>query len=508
MASIRSLSRWPGWLPLLAAILCYALTLNGTFIYDDVELLLEDPRLNDPARWRELFTRSFNGGEDNLYRPLVSLSFLLQHRLHGPIAWPYHLVNVALHALASVTVASLARRLAGRAADPSAQTFATVAGLLFAVHPVHVEAVAGITGRAELLCAIGVCAALGRLVEPTGRHDLLVILSGFVLALLSKEHAMILPVLAGAWLLALRARGGPPDPTTRRLHAMAFGTTSILLAFYVVARQSFLKFDWDRSFLDWTIQPLILASPTARWTLPLELLGRYVALLIAPTHLSIDHGYAVVLPRVRWDTLYPYLGVLAATGWLAWVAVSIRKRSATSLFLALASAVSLAIPMNLVAIIGTVFGERLMYLPSAFLLIAAAISLAALPRRVNLALATVISLLFAARTVAYATEWQDRLLFYERSLQRQPTSIRLLMLTAHEHHRRGNEARAECLLYRARAIAPGYDELLLRLAIFAAQRGEFALARARLDDAMDLAPRGKNALLSAYIDRLEQEKAR
>lgn len=508
MASFPAACQRPWLLPTLAAVACYAITLNGTFVYDDVELILHDPRMTDPARWRELLTASYNGGEDNLYRPLVTLSFYLQHRLHGPVAWPFHLVNLALHALATLAVVGLARRLAGPSDDTSARFVATVAGLLFAVHPLHVEAVAGIYGRAELLCVVGVCLSLARAIEPTGRRDLAVIVLGFLLALLSKEHALILPVLLGAWFGARRLVNGPLALEQRRHGAIAFVSTSVLLAIYVATRQAFLKFDWDRSFLDWTIQPLILAGPLDRWTLPLELLGRYVALLIAPVHLSIDHGYAVLLHRVRWESIYPWLGIVVAACWLAWVGISIARKSAASLFLALASAISLAIPLQLVGIIGTIFGERLMYLPSVFLLIAAAMLLRDLPRRVRVPPVALIVLAWSARSIVYAAEWSDRLAFYDRSLQRQPTSIRLLMLTAHENQQQGHWPRGEVLLLRARTIAPRYDEPLIRMAIFAAERGEFQLARRRLDAAMNLQPRVKTTLLYGYIDRLEREKAR
>src|SRR5437868_391636 len=84
------------------ALALYAITLGGTYIYDDRPILQQDPRLTSPARWKELWTRDyFNGGPDNLYRPLVSTTYALQVWGHGASesrAWIFHLINWLFHA--------------------------------------------------------------------------------------------------------------------------------------------------------------------------------------------------------------------------------------------------------------------------------------------------------------------------------------------------------------------------------------------------------------------------
>lgn len=174
---------------------------------------------------------------------------------------------------------------------------------------------------------------------------------------------------------------------------------------------------------------------------------------------------------------------------------------------------TLAIPLNLVAIIGTIFGERLLHLPSAFALMALAWALSgAIAARRSRAVATAVLvalvMLWTLRSASYAARFHDRLSFYETSLREQPRSLRLYVLTAHENLRRGNASRAERLLCEALSLAPQYDELYVRLAEIAWKRGDFALARRRLDAAMNVQPRGKTALLYGYIDRLERENAR
>jgi protein O-mannosyl-transferase len=137
------------------SIVLYAVTLAGGFVYDDQTLCRDDPRLTEPGGWiRYLREPYFRSAPDPLWRPIPCLSYLAHRQLHGTLAWPMHAVNIVLHAVVSAMTAVLAFRLTGRIA------VAWLAGLLFAAHPVHVEAVAYLVGRAESLCAIGVIGGL------------------------------------------------------------------------------------------------------------------------------------------------------------------------------------------------------------------------------------------------------------------------------------------------------------------------------------------------------------
>jgi hypothetical protein len=89
-----------------------------------------------------------HSGSHGSYRPLCVLSFRLNYMLGGFRAWGYHLVNILLHCLATSLVVRLARLL-----FPSNLPVA-ITGLLFAAHPIHTEAVAGIVGRADVAACI------------------------------------------------------------------------------------------------------------------------------------------------------------------------------------------------------------------------------------------------------------------------------------------------------------------------------------------------------------------
>ena len=89
-----------------------------------------------------------HSGSHGSYRPLCVLTFRLNYLLGGFKAWGYHLVNILLHCLATSLVVRLARLL-----FPSYVPVA-ITGLLFAAHPIHTEAVAGVVGRADVAACI------------------------------------------------------------------------------------------------------------------------------------------------------------------------------------------------------------------------------------------------------------------------------------------------------------------------------------------------------------------
>ncbi len=413
MADLRRDWR-PALISALVALSLYSLTLGGTYVYDDRYIVGTDPRLAHPAQWGQYWTKDyFNGGPDNLYRPLVSMSYAIQWWLHGNSdsrAWLFHLVNLLLFAGTCAGVAEFTRRLAG-------SRIALIAGIVYAAHPIHVEAVANIVGRAELACGLGIILGLVLLLrKPMTVARAFAIWSCFILALLSKEQGMLLPLaLALAWPLRRFVQPKrPPDPPDERAGRLALiMLLTWTLAGYIIFRENILKFWWDRSFLDWTINPVLRSTGPDRILLPLALFGRYIALLFAPVHLSLDYGARVIMPHVSPRDPYLYLGFIAAAVWLIAFGAAVIRRGWLVAFCLLAFGIFYGVVSNIPTLIGVDFAERLMYIPSIFICILIAWLLARLRRTILVPAVSVIVILLSLRTVTYAWQWNDRLRLYE-----------------------------------------------------------------------------------------------
>jgi hypothetical protein len=129
----------------MIALLLFAPGLLDGFAYDDVPVIVGDPRIRSLSNLPAILTGGYWQNSDlAIYRPLTTLSFSVDWSLAPANAAWFHFTNILLNAGAAVLVFMLLNRLF--AAGP-----ALAGALLFAVHPVHVEAVTNVVGRAELL---------------------------------------------------------------------------------------------------------------------------------------------------------------------------------------------------------------------------------------------------------------------------------------------------------------------------------------------------------------------
>ena len=282
----------------LAAVLVYASTLGHDFVWDDRTILLAHEDLGDWSRVTETLTSNFfqesqERGDFDYWRPLVVLSHMLETSLFGRSAWGFHLVNVLLHATASMLVVGLALLWFERG-----RSTALLAGLLFAVHPVHVEVVAWVSGRSDLLLGLFLLLALvadrrWALTRRVGWQ--LVSLGAFAGALFSKEAAVIFPAL-----VAVRGFLEGPTETPPRFRALAAiraaAPSLVLLGLYVWLRFLVVGAEagagglaaGERLSLFWTWW-------SAFWL--------YTRLLVWPASLSILHQVELLNSPWSWSVL-------------------------------------------------------------------------------------------------------------------------------------------------------------------------------------------------------------
>jgi len=134
------------------AVVPYLGTLDADLVWDD-RSLVGDRRFVAPDVLWQVVTGDFFGKSDEVYqygyyRPLTTLSYYLTWRLVGEQPLLYHLSNISLHAACTLLLAVWLKLLIG------SRVAAVIGALLFAVHPVHVESVAWVSGRTDVLCAL------------------------------------------------------------------------------------------------------------------------------------------------------------------------------------------------------------------------------------------------------------------------------------------------------------------------------------------------------------------
>jgi len=362
----------------LLSILPYLNGLRGGFVFDDRYLAAAHPAVQGTGGFEigRTLTAPYWGELQGalLWRPVTTLSFALDQRIGGGSPAWFHVVNLLLHAAVTILWALLVRRLTRRDA------LALVTGALFAVHPLHTEAVTWISGRAELLAAaFGLAGLHFALPGSARRWTRWLAPIAILLAIGSKESAVTIPlvlVLIG-WSLGTRRPGGTPAtsalrPPSRWIAVASF--TPILV--YVLVRRAVLG-TWAGPTPDPMDNPMVGVGLAARIPTALECAGRYVSLVLWPARLSVDYS-TPALTLVRTVTPLLALGVASAAG-LVWLAI--RRRGTPEGFGAGFAILTFALASNLPVVIGTIFAERLFYLPSAGILLAGATGGFALARR-------------------------------------------------------------------------------------------------------------------------------
>jgi protein O-mannosyl-transferase len=488
---------------LLVLVSCavYADTLSNRFAYDDEIQVVQNPYIRRLASLPTVFAMPTWPG--SVYRPLVLATYSLTHALVGSEPWLYHATNVLLHAAVVALAYLVLVRLVGRG-------LAFVTCLLFAVHPIHVDAVAGVANRTELMgAALGlVCIWLvlrwdeGRLVEGTARSRrhgtawLVALFVVYLMALLSKESVLTLFLLVPLCLWVANPAGALPGRSTLRARyappLVVMGSAlAICVAVRGVVLGELLRDPAGTPALD---NPLGHVGAPERLLRALILLGRYLAEIVFPARLSPD--YSLGAGGLGEDALAPsslvhlalVVGLVALVG-AAW------RRDRRVVFFGLWFGAAFALTANLLFAMPTVFGERLAYLPSlgvCGLLAWALLRLGPGPRAVAL---SAIVIVLAARTWSYGAAWRDNDTLFRYAMGVVPGSARVQIGYAEALSRHGAFAAARRRFSEVVASYPLHAEPHYGIAVIDLQEGRRAEAVAGLERTLALAPNHLPALM-------------
>lgn len=419
-----SIHRRGVWLVLvfLSVTAVYATTLGHGFVFDDTIDVVDNPLVQSWDNLGTIFSapsRSGVGLDTGLYRPITSVSYLIDHSISGLDPAVFHATNILLHAAVSVLVMFLAMSLGAPVAASG------IAAILFGVHPAHVEVVANIAGRKEALMA-GLLLA-GLLARHVGLRKggawQLAAATLYLLAILSKETAIVgLPVIL-LWDRLLRGAENP-DGARRRRHSYWLWAGAVLL--YAVMRWNAVGglAPPEIPFLD---NPAAHAGLGSRVMTAFTVLALGVWHIVAPIDLSPDYSFnAIPIVSSLWDGRF-----LIAIGTIAtMVALVLRwHRKSPVLVLALMWYLLAILPAsNLILPIGTIFGDRMLYLPSTAVFALAAVAMASVPHKVRYP-AVVVGLAIlgglVVQTVTYSKVWRDEISLFEYAVGVVPGSAKV-----------------------------------------------------------------------------------
>lgn len=497
----------------MVAMLVYLPTLQNGFAYDDLPIIVLDERVTSFDVQQILVQGYWRDTTSALYRPLTTLSYAVDWKLSGGSAVWFHLANAIWHGAVSALLLLLLRALRAPA------TPALLAGVVFAVHPVHVEAVANTVGRAELMAAAFILAAAllwtrpPRAVTRPAGVALLALLS--ILALFAKESAAVLPGLLVVIDIVQRrlARGGVTSWLRMRLLPLAACMAAIVLFFTL---RTLLPGSLTPDNLDPSLE--VLGSPAERVMTALQAWPQYARLLFFPRELLADYGPRIMMPAVAPGPAV-ISGLLLVTacllgGLLAWERDRPWAAGALLWFIVAVFPVS-----NLLIPIGVLVAERTLYLPSAALSLgivaAAQIDFTRQPhvrlRPLLAAGAGVAIALLAARTVVRIPDWNSTNSIFAALVRDRPESFRGVWHFARLDAAHGLHASAAQRYGEALQLWPYRRRLVQEAALHANSTGDSARAQMLMTFALERWPDDlviRRVQSGILLDRHDLEAAR
>lgn len=461
------------------AIFSYVNVLHGEFVLDDLAFYVNNPDFTaDHDISRFFFTSVWKHSilhrqSDPLYRPLFMAVMWVNQTLFGSNVVAHHLFNIGLHVLAAILTLQLLRRLL-----PAAGLLPPFAGaLLFAVHPVHVEAVSWIGAYGHILATsllLGTMLCYLRHLENAGRAWLVLSLTLFALALFSIEVAIAFPLIITAYEY-LRFR---------KIHPYRITAFWVMLVLYFVARKLVLG----------QMAPLNIGSLSA-WTTSFSYASAYIEQLFVPW------------PQFVYLT-HPVNGVVSPTGgivalaFVVAVTIIVRRQvpeKTVMLFSVCWLVFALATPVIAALNAHPMFAMRSLYLSSVGISIFTAWIFAVTQpkkRPVAVALFGLLVALAVPATLAANRDWLNNLVVYEKIFTVTPNDSGVALKLADIYENLGKEPSAERTLLTAVEHAQGSQSLVSlyeRLGLLYGIKGDTARSEHYFHEVLKLSPEKSSA---------------
>lgn len=485
-------ARWRAVYPLIPTVLALITSINtlrNQFASDDLEQVLGSAFIKQLSNLPSAFTKSiwsFAASDiiltgDPYFRPILSSLFTINYALFGtsPLGW--HLVNVLIHAAVTLLVFVVSKEMTGR------KLVAVVAAALFAVHPVHAEAVAWVSGVTDPLMALFLLPAFYFYLRFRGnsRWYLLAGALGFYFfALLSKETAIALPlVIAYCELFYFKVKA----PLAQRLIQ-----ASKVVGFFVAPAAIYLLMRLNVfGLLTLGAQPRYPLVP-ALLTIPLAIV-KYLGLMFIPFGYSYQHYTEFVQTIQSISFLAPLALLLAIAGGVALLKSRLLTFAAVWFIVMLAPALASLRSFEPAFLLQ----ERYLYVPSVGFCLALALGIEwvgtrdwlSSRRRIVAAVLTIILLLvWSAVYMRQNRVWDNTITVYKNSAAVAPLSPMAHALLSRTYYEAGRPREAEAEARTALDLDSQCATAYLNLSYFTKQSGKVDKACEYLENAIAAVP--------------------
>ena len=471
----------------------YTNSLNGQFVFDDDNLIRNNILIKDWSGLSRLFAGDIGKGAGRIYpfyRPIQMATYALDYHIWKSNVVGYHLTNILLHILAALAIYYLINIFF------EDRTISVLTGLFFVIHPVHTIVVSYISTRAESLCLLFMIVSFIFYIKSSKINNpilYIIMILSYSLSLLSKENALILPVLLLLYHYTFR----------EKVRLKEFLSISGAALIYILLRITILKSSIAHVACNSTLFQRIPGFFVA--------IASYIRLMFLPFDLHLEYGgnlFNLTDPRA-------ITGLAVLAGFLFF---TFRTRKTNGfIFFSLSWFLITLLPVSNLYPLNAYMSENWLYLPSIgfFLLISGFLS--SLYRKkafqiFALALIVCLAAYYSYLTIRQNKTWQNPITFYERTLKYVPGSARMHINLGAEYDRAGRREEALAMYKKAIELDPNASaEAYYNLGLAYYEKGRKEDAVAMYKKALELKPYAEmyNNIGVTYSDlgRLEEAVA-
>jgi protein O-mannosyl-transferase len=437
---------------IISTLICYANVINAPFIWDDEIMVVANPFIRNLANIPKIFTSSAFGhtlSAGKFYRPFQILSFAFDYHFWGLNPMGFHITSIILHIINCLLLFYLLIKL------KFSKLFSYIVTQVFAIHPIHIEAVTYISGRGDLLyltfsllCFI--CFIIGSEKKSIIQHILASLL--LIIAIISKENSVSLPVIILLYVFLFQKRNSINK-------SQIYSLISLNLISFCYAMYRVLPLSNNNTTLS-------LIADSSFWerliTIP-HIFITYIRLVFLPVFLHMEYHF------VEKSLFSPY--ILIGIPFLAiffYLLINKTAPKKQALFFALWFIIGLSPVLNIAAPLASTVREHWLYLPSIglFILLAKTISQSINKIMLKTRLSShkisklklilfIISILYLSTcTIIRNKDWQEPLKLYEHDLFLEPRSFLLHNNRGVEHFRLNNMIKAKESFKMAVQVSP------------------------------------------------------
>ena len=435
----------------------YLPTINYDFLFDDYHLVVKNNRLASFNDLKHYFTEAhtWQKGRASYFRPMMYLSLMLNFAVSKKNVWSYHLFNILINLLVAFLVFSIAKNIYKFFGLAKAVSCAALAAALFALHPLHTEVVTNIAGRADSMMTFWILLGIV-LSEKAYRGSFFAgILVGFcaLAAGLTKETGFLFMPILLFYYFSFHKKSNCKKVIPWMAGALG---SALAVSMYFFVMKSVEKIN-AVSYLD-NFSPFIPFDQRIKTAI--YLFGKSIKLLFVPFPLSADYSFAQITPQLSFLTLYSALAIIIILGGLlySWKEPGSATKSITqfsiSWFL-----LCYIFSSNLFFSIGTIFGERLLYLASVGFCVAATCWIYQIKKyKIRFLVIAIIFAFYIFIIFIRNYDWKNSKNFYRAMRMTAPKSAKAHFVSAKLAINNHNFNLAAKHLNNSLAIFPGFAE--------------------------------------------------